>query len=347
MTNSAADIAQRLAAHAETVCRQYLSNGRRSGRYWLVGDVFNSRGNSLYVRLSGPTSGRNAAGKWTDAATGQHGDLLDLIQHTLDLPTLAAAMEEARAFLGDAASSPPPPAAPARDNGEAARRLFRSGRRLQETLGETYLGARGITCPLPHASLRFHPRCYYRPDDNTPREVWPALLAAVTDLDGTITGVHRTYLARDGRNKAPLPEPRRALGNLYGHAVRFGCATDFLVAGEGLETMLSLKTFLPNLPVAAALSASHLSGLILPATLIRLYVAVDNDPAGQLAADRLRGRASQAGVDTRFLIPPRDDWNTALCADGIDRCLAILAEQIDVEDRAKLAFPDHTRARVE
>jgi len=33
----AADLARRLASEAEAVCRHYLSNGRRAGRYWLVG----------------------------------------------------------------------------------------------------------------------------------------------------------------------------------------------------------------------------------------------------------------------------------------------------------------------
>ena len=62
----AAVLARHLAAHAEDVCRRYLSNGRRAGRYWLVGDVRNSKGRSLYVRLEGPLSGLGAAGKWTE-----------------------------------------------------------------------------------------------------------------------------------------------------------------------------------------------------------------------------------------------------------------------------------------
>ena len=43
----------------------------------MVGDVNNTPGRSMFVRLSGPESGKGAAGKWTDAATGEHGDLLD------------------------------------------------------------------------------------------------------------------------------------------------------------------------------------------------------------------------------------------------------------------------------
>ena len=66
MSSHAADLARHLARHAEAVCRHYLSNGHREGRYWLVGDVSNTRGRSLFVRLNGPDHGKGAAGKWTD-----------------------------------------------------------------------------------------------------------------------------------------------------------------------------------------------------------------------------------------------------------------------------------------
>ena len=66
MSGSAAELAHRLAREAEAVCRYYLSNGRRQGRYWLVGGVQNTPGRSLFVRLTGPGAGRGAAGKWTD-----------------------------------------------------------------------------------------------------------------------------------------------------------------------------------------------------------------------------------------------------------------------------------------
>jgi hypothetical protein len=66
MSSDAAELAHRLARDAEAVCQRYLSNGRREGRYWLVGDVANTKGRSLYVRLRGPVSGKGAAGKWTE-----------------------------------------------------------------------------------------------------------------------------------------------------------------------------------------------------------------------------------------------------------------------------------------
>lgn len=66
MANNASDLAHRLARNAEAVCRHYLGNGRREGRYWMIGDVRNTPGRSMYVRLKGPESGKGAAGKWTE-----------------------------------------------------------------------------------------------------------------------------------------------------------------------------------------------------------------------------------------------------------------------------------------
>jgi hypothetical protein len=66
MPGYAGELARRLAREAEAVCRHYLSSGRREGRYWMVGDVKNTPGRSMFVRLSGPESGKGAAGKWTD-----------------------------------------------------------------------------------------------------------------------------------------------------------------------------------------------------------------------------------------------------------------------------------------
>ena len=80
MPRDASELAHRLAREAEAVCRHYLSNGRREGRYWLVGDVHNTPGRSMFVRLQELPKG--PAGKWTDAATGEHGDLLDIIRES-------------------------------------------------------------------------------------------------------------------------------------------------------------------------------------------------------------------------------------------------------------------------
>ncbi len=291
MPRDASELAHRLAREAEAVCRHYLSNGRREGRYWLVGDVRNTPGRSMFVRLNELQKG--PAGKWTDAATGEHGDLLDVIRESCGLIDFHDVAEEARRFLGLSDSerdSPPkhPRLPPQTGSPEAARRLFAMSQPLNRTPAEAYLAHRGITPVYDDGALRFHPHCYYRPDDCSPTEIWPAMIACVTGLDGHITGAHRTWLDPQGFDpvrlgKAPIDTPRRAMGDLLGNAVRFGAANDVLAAGEGIETVLSLRCVLPTLPMAAALSANHLAAVLLPPALRRLYIARDADKAGEFS----------------------------------------------------------------
>jgi phage/plasmid primase-like uncharacterized protein len=329
----AADLAHRLARDAEAVCRHYLSNGRRHGRWWLVGDTNNTPGRSLFVRLHGPERGRGAAGKWTDAATGEHGDLLDLIGRVCGFDDLRDTLDEARRFL----SLPRRPRETIRPlspvgSSESARQLFRAGQSISGTLAEIYLRSRGITALGDLAALRFHPRLYYRAGDHAPRETWPAMLAAVTDADGTVTGIHRTWLARDGTCKAPIASPRRALGHLLGNAARFGAATDVLLIGEGIETALSLRTVMPAMPAAAALSAAHLAAFVPPAGLRRLYVARDNDEAGAGASAALAARAAALGIAAQVLTPPDGDFNDDLRQRRAEAIAADLRGQLAAED---------------
>ena len=338
MPDTASDLARRLARNAEAVCRHYLSNGRRHGRYWLVGDVRNAPGRSLYVRLLGPDCGKGAAGKWTDAATGEHGDLLDLIAASRQLATPTAAYDEARAFLSIPAPVPERPSPVKSGSPEAARRLFAMSRPVAGTVAEAYLQRRGIAALCDAAALRFHPRCYYRDDgagSARAGEPRPAMVASVTSLDGTVTGVHRTWLDPAGHGKAPVATPRRAMGHLLGNAVRFGTALDTQVAGEGIETVLSLRTIMPALPMAAALSANHLAALDLPATLRRLYLARDNDPAGRRAADTLAERAQAAGIEALTLTPMLGDFNDDLRQLGADALAALVRVQLAPEDVAR------------
>ncbi len=344
--HDASDLAARLGRQAEAVCRHYLSSGVRQGRYWLVGDVRNTPGRSMFVRLKGPESGRGAAGKWTDAATAEHGDLLDVIRESCGLVDFKDVADEARRFLSLPHPEPESEArrlrTPASPTGspEAARRLFAMAQPITRTPAETYLRKRGITALHETGALRFHPRCYYRPDQHEPTETWPAMIAAVTDLGGRLTGAHRTWLDPDGFSeatlgKASIDTPRRAMGDLLGHAVRFGIAGSVMAAGEGVETMLSLRSVLPTMPMAAALSAAHLAAILFPDTLRRLYIARDDDPAGDAAMATLIARAEQTGIEAIMLSPALGDFNEDLRMLGIDALRAAIRAQIAPQDVAR------------
>ncbi|QND61713.1 DUF7146 domain-containing protein [Mesorhizobium huakuii] len=353
MSGSASKLARRLGDHAEAVCREYLSNGHRSGNYWMVGDVRNTRGRSMHVRLK--AVGDKAAGKWVDESSGEYGDLLDVIEQSCGLVDFREVADEARRFL----SMPPPPPPPqpfgtqrqpaaARGSPEAARRLFAMTQPIAGTLAERYLAGRGILLSAHERALRFHPGCYYRDLVTGETQTHPALIAAVTNLNGQITGLQRTYLSPgldpSGKiGKAQLADPRRSLGHLLGNGVwlglEHGAPVPVMAAGEGFETMASLKVVMPALPVAAATSANHLAGLILPPGCCRLYIAADADAAGRHGIERLSQRAAEAGILALVLRPQLGDFNDDLRHLGQTHLTASLSGQLVPEDARRFLPP--------
>jgi hypothetical protein len=344
--DSPSEIARRLADNAEAVCRRYLSRGRREGRYWLVGDVCGTPGRSLYVRLHASDDGGGKAGKWTDAASGEHGDLLDVIAASCGHASMRETLAEARRFLSLPATELSGSASRRAHNAPrgtpaAAGRLWAASLPIEGTLVSSYLASRQIVSDRGAGALRYHPNCYYRlsnEDEPGTRRSWPAMIAAVTDDGGDVVGVHRTWLAPEG-GKAPVASPRRAMGNLLGNGVRFGVAAPVMAAGEGIETILSLREVMPDLPMIAGLSAAHLAAIGFPDVLRRLYVACDRDAAGAAAFATLSERGSAAGIEVVPLHPLADDFNGDLCATAREQFRSRLCEQLRPDDAARLLRP--------
>lgn len=338
MEHPARAIARDLAGQAERCCRRYLSNGHREGSYWLVGDVRNKPGRSLYVRLRAAPDGSGSAGKWTDAQSGEHGDLLDIIRAWTPDQTLRAALAEARRFLSLPDEAEPTRASACARAGtpEAARRLIAMTEAIDHGPVATYLAGRGIALSPAARVLRYHPRCWYRASRQDPVGVpaaMPAMIAPVTDIAGRIMGAHRTWLAIDGSAKAAVASPRRAMGQLLGNGVRFGSAARIMAAGEGIESILSLVTTLPALPAIAALSAAHLAALDFPTGLERLYVAREEDLAGCKAFAKIAKRGDLAGVEILPLDARHGDLNADLLAFGREALAERLQAQMPHADR--------------
>ncbi len=189
-----------------------------------VGDVHNTPGHSMFVRLTGGESGKGAAGKWTDGATGEHDDLLDIIWETCGYADFRDVADEARRFLS--LPHPEPEPAPGSAPWQRAARFTCTGRLAR---GSTAL-VQGVAAARRHhrRSLSTSPRyygvrrngmaplsiraAYYRPDEGAASDSRPAMIAAVTGLDGAITGAHRTWLDPSGRDKAAVEWPRRGDG---------------------------------------------------------------------------------------------------------------------------------------
>lgn len=188
---------------------------------------------------------------------------------------------------------------------DAAQRLWQCSHPCPGTLSETYLTRRGIGHVATSAALRFHPDCPH-PNGNSR----PALVSAVRDLTGTMVAVQRTYLASDGR-KVTLGPPRATLGTAWGAAVQLEPCGPALVVGEGTESAASAGLLL-CLPAWAALSAGNLArGLVLPAVVTRVVIAVDNDRPGQDAAAAAAQRWRAEGRTVELALPdqPGTDFN--------------------------------------
>jgi hypothetical protein len=317
----ASEISEQLGLQAEAVCRAFLPNGRTVGGYWQVGNINGDAGRSMTVRLYG--LGGKQPGRWTDYATGEYGDLLDVIAVHCGSCEFRDAMNTALRFLGSpqardavAPRSAKGASRPVRVRGsDAGARLFSMGQPIVKTLAETYLRGRGIE--RFGDALRFHPGVYLRSDTGDTIAM-PALLAAITDNDGTVTGCARTWLDPGTSTLAAIDEPKRALGRLHGNAVRFyrGSSAYDLIVGEGLETVLSIGTALPDADVVACLTATHLSLFQPPSRVTRLWVAHDNDEAGERALAILKERSETEHFRVFHLPPIRNDHNDDLQAVG-------------------------------
>lgn len=138
-----------------------------------------------------------------------------------------------------------------------------------------YLAARGIDLTTEEAiDLGFAVLPYYgyhSPHDQEPTLFgeFPAMLAAIRDVEGSLIGVHRTYLDpkeprkyRPGgdlsRNKA-----KKIVGKAEHGFIRLGYIGPDLATGEGIETVLSwarLGRTVEPVALAAAVSIGNLAG---------------------------------------------------------------------------------------
>ena len=147
------------------------------------------------------------------------------------------------------------------------------------------------------------------------------MLAPVVNVSGEQTGVHMTYLRRDGGGKADLPKEfqRECRGVIHGGAIRLADHNPDaeLIVGEGIESTLSAMQIF-GLPGWSAVFAGGLKTVELPPTVRRIIIAADNDAsgAGQRNALAAYDRWTAEGRAVRIKTPPDvgDDFNDVLDA---------------------------------
>jgi putative DNA primase/helicase len=190
---------------------------------------------------------------------------------------------------------------------EFALSIWQDARPIDGTIVDTYFASRGLHLSPP-INLRLHLRLKH-PSGG----IWPAIVALVTrGVDDTPLAIHRSYLARDGRGKAPIEPQRMMLGPCRGGAARLAPAGDVLMVGEGIETCLAAMQA-TGFPAWAALTTSGLKALDLPSTALDVIVLADGDDPGEAAARDCARRWKRDGRRVRIARPPQGtDFNDLL-----------------------------------
>jgi hypothetical protein len=300
----AEDVSRRLAGRVRDLVREILPNGRLDrpgGQEWCVAGVHGAAPNkngSCRVHLRG-----EKAGVWADFSTGESGDALDLVAAVLYRGDRKAAYAWSLRWLGLGTGAVPAPVAAhvperaqkAAEADEAKRRAsalrwFAEARAgLAGTPADAYLRGRGIDLSRlgrQPRSLRFHPACFCAEAGAD----LPALLGAITCMDGRTNAVHRTYLAQQGGawGKAALKDAKKTLGRPRGGTIRLWRGAsgkslkdappgELVVIGEGIETCLSVAIACPELRVLCGVSLANMASVALPPQIGRVLLLGDND----------------------------------------------------------------------
>lgn len=185
-----------------------------------------------------------------------------------------------------------------------------------------YFLHRGITGNLPR-NLGFIENELFQ--DDTTATYLPAMVALVRAPDGTIVGVHRTYLDPNGPGKAKVKSPKKFFKALYpgaltGSAIRLYRHDCVIGIAEGIEKAVAVAQA-TGTPMWAASGANLLQAFIPPAGISRVDIWADNDAAGQKAAITLAIRLLEMNVPTRLMISPINglDWHDVLIKNGTER----------------------------
>lgn len=335
---TAKEISVLLAQGMEALAHELLPGGRKHGGEWQAGSVAGEAGKSLSVHLYS-----SKAGIWKDFASGQSGDALDLVAACMTGGNLSDAYRWACTYLGLSNDTVAVRRAEIQEKAEKQQQEqqdYEKKNRLSArkqwldavpditgTPVEDYLAARGIELAKLGAApraLRFSP-AHYCHEIKAPL---PAMLAAITDMEGKIIALHQTWLSQHGGlwTKARLQTAKKVRGRMLGGCIRLrkgGAGTSLkdiqagepVAIGEGIETCLSVALARPDLRILAAISLSNLGSVALPKNADNIIILADQDdaPAAQQGLERAIKAHIHAGRTVSVAKPPfGKDFNDAL-----------------------------------
>lgn len=166
---------------------------------------------------------------------------------------------------------------------------------------------------------------------------FPAMTAAVRDVNGRLVTLHRTLLSSFG-TKADVAAPKRLMKlpqgrTISGCAIHIGEPLETLALAEGIETALSVAIS-TNIPCWACICAHGMEVVEIPASVKEVLIFADKDRSntGQCAAEKVACRLQSQGITVRVMhireeIPDTAksiDFNDLLCRYGRQRLASML-----------------------
>jgi hypothetical protein len=331
----AADLTQMLACRIDQLARELLPGGHREGHEWRAGSLAGEPGSSFGVHLTG-----ERAGVWSDFATGEAGDALDLVAAVYGF-TITDAIDWARKWLGLGAShkganfvyqSPPRQqqdatfccapesdfvCVPSRVRDKTAdhdrwRYPWETAKPIAGTLAETCLTNRGLRFDDPKGRiLRYAARRWRKHPETDELEQHPSLLCALRDVrTGEQCGIINIYLLADGRDRIRDDKGKSNTGRASSAAVMlspFDEPTMGLVVCEGPETGVALYQQEVR-PIWCCGGAGNLAKFPVLGGIEALTIAADCGAVGERAANQLAERWRAANREVSIITPPHGDW---------------------------------------
>ena len=304
-------VKERMRAELLTLCQELGLEGKPRGNVWQPRNPRRAdrHGGSFTVWVKGA-----APGSWKDYATGEAGDVLDLVAYLKACDRKAAlawAMDRYRlkAMSAEERERQEELARQARARAEKAERDQRLKRRKRAHLMfakadpfvsgtvARYLASRGLALP-PTLETRwcrsFERFEWWMGRDRETGELgpeFPAMIWGFVDAQGKQQACHITYLAHDGSGKAPVDKPKLIWPEHLGLVIRVARGDTLLdpedaakagkagpvVITEGLEDALTIANAAPELRVWCAGSLAGYGAVPDHPCVSSWVVARDND----------------------------------------------------------------------
>ena len=259
----------------------------RTDRGTSYTEKFGAPGNLLAYVHNGSEADHIAA---KDRALEILGERQDFASHNRGPDPIEAMQQRVRRRQADEAER-----AEALRKKQRALRLWSEARDPRGTPVETYLRGRGLDLPddVAGSVLRWHPDGPWGLDRS------PMMVAAMCDvLTGEVRAVHRTALTPEG-----VKIDRKMLAPTAGTAIMLAPATDTLVVGEGIETVLSAMQIGYGPGGWAMGSAGAIGRLTVLDGVQRLVLLEERDRTSANAVSDAGHRWTRAGRAVSVVLP--------------------------------------------